>query len=181
MVLPKIYAISDSKISLDNLSKKMLSKKKGDLMQVRAKKESLTNIKKKLQDSIRGNVLINSSSFDDSDIQPFLGIHLTSLDLFNVDLIKQMKRQGAKCLSASCHNEEEIEQANEVGCNFITLSPVHQASCHPDAPTLGWEKFSQLATKANMPVYALGGQTLHTLQTALKFGGYGVAGISGFW
>ena len=125
--------------------------------------------------------MINSSSFGDSDIYPFCGIHLTSLDLFNQDLIKQMNHRGVTFFSALCHNEEEVERANKVGCSFITLSPVYQASCHPEVPTMGWEKFSRLAKQANMPVYALGGQTISTLKTALKFGGYGVAGISDFW
>lgn len=181
MSLPRTYAITGNEENLEALSGMLKMRQPGELSQIRAKSLTLTTLKHELGHLVNGVVLINSSSFDGTEFIPFHGVHLTSADVKKDSLINEMRKFGARLIAASCHNEDEVHSANKAGCDFITISPVNVASCHPEAPTIGWKRFSELAALANMPAFALGGQQLDDLPVAIRFGGYGIAGVSGFW
>jgi len=85
--------------------------------------------------------------------------------------------QKSKWFGVSCHNSYEIERAEALGADFITLSPVLPTATHPEASPLGWEVFQRLVQQANIPVYALGGMMKEYQQAALRIGAQGVAGI----
>ncbi|MDX2422332.1 MAG: Nudix family hydrolase [Amphritea sp.] len=109
-------------------------------------------------------------------------IHLSS------DRLQQLDRQGpdscdlfsGRWLGASCHSLEQIQQAERVGVDYITLSPVQQTPSHPDTAPLSWDKFAQLVNQSRLPVYALGGVSLDDLEKTIDVGGQGIAAISGF-
>ena len=82
---------------------------------------------------------------------------------------------------ASCHNRLELEKAEAIGCDYVTLSPVLDTKTHPNITTLGWDQLQELTQQTFMPVYALGGQSQQTLNRALDAGAFGIAGISGLW
>ncbi|MCG8434762.1 MAG: Nudix family hydrolase [Gammaproteobacteria bacterium] len=105
------------------------------------------------------------------------GLHLNARRLMTL----RSRPEGMQWVSASCHNLSEIHRANSLELDFITISPVKSTSSHPAAKLLGWEKFSELASSANMPVYALGGVDQSDLPTAWRFGACGIAAISSFW
>ena len=179
--MPKLYSISSNEDDLDLIARTVSRKKTGDLIQIRAKMHTLTSLKGILSSDICGIFLVNSSSYDGTTLHPFQGIHLTSQDSKDMELIKELRKHGIKYISASCHNEEEIAVANGVGCDFITISPIGMASCHPDFKPIGWKQFSKLSALADMPAFALGGQNISNLLVARKFGAYGISGVSGFW
>ena len=83
-------------------------------------------------------------------------------------------------LSASCHSQLELAQAQVLGVDFVTLSPVLPTRSHPGAATLGWSTFRQLVGQTNLPTYALGGLGWDDLAIAQQNGAQGVAGISLF-
>jgi 8-oxo-dGTP diphosphatase len=83
-------------------------------------------------------------------------------------------------LAASCHNQEELQMAAHLGCDFVTVSPVCETLSHPHTPFLGWPNFKVLAHNTQLPVYALGGMQESDLDIALKCGAAGIAGISLF-
>lgn len=60
---------------------------------------------------------------------------------------------------ATAHDRAEIEAANTIGADAVTLSPVFATHSHPDARALGPERFRALAALAQIPVIALGGMT----------------------
>ena len=60
-------------------------------------------------------------------------------------------------VSASCHNLEEIKQAEKYGADFVFLSPVFPTQSHPGAPSLGAETFLNISAQTSLPVIALGG------------------------
>lgn len=62
-------------------------------------------------------------------------------------------------LFATAHDVTEIVAANLAGAKAVFLSPVFPSCSHPGAPSLGPERFRELAAKAEMPVIALGGMT----------------------
>lgn len=84
-------------------------------------------------------------------------------------------------ISASCHNEEELQQAAAIGVDFAVLSAVLPTQTHPDRSPLGWERFAQLVKGAPFPVYALGGVNQDHIRQSALMGGQGVAAITAFW
>ena len=106
----------------------------------------------------------------------FQGLHLTSRDL----LALTQRPDGVRWLAASCHNPTELAHAQQIGVDFAVLAPVLPTLTHPDADTLGWEKFAEWVTGINIPVYALGGMTIGSLGTARAAGAQGIASIRAF-
>ncbi len=108
-------------------------------------------------------------------IQPAC-IHLNSLQLSSLEA-----RPACELLSASCHGPEEIRRAEQLGADFIVLSPVQATRSHPDVEPLGWPAFSDMVAECRMPVYALGGVSRQHTSTAWQAGGQGIAAISALW
>lgn len=106
------------------------------------------------------------------------GIHLTS------DRLMGLQRRPIaqdKWLSASTHDARQLDQAGRIGCDFVTLSPLRTTPSHPDVPPLGWHDFQQMAERAAMPVFALGGMTRFDASHARAVGAQGIASIRDFW
>ncbi|NOQ64584.1 MAG: Nudix family hydrolase [Methyloprofundus sp.] len=104
------------------------------------------------------------------------GLHLTSFDLMSLS-----QRPDTQALvAASCHNLDELHQAESLGLDFAVLSPIMKTSSHPEAKVLGWEKMQSYIQDINMPVFALGGMTKQSCEKATNLGAQGVAGISLF-
>lgn len=103
-------------------------------------------------------------------------IHLNSHKLAGLN-----ERPACDLLSASCHTVEEMKKAEELGADFIVLSPVQATSSHPDTQPLGWGRFSEMIANINVPVYALGGVARDDTKQAWLSGGQGIAAISALW
>lgn len=104
------------------------------------------------------------------------GIHLTSQDLMAI----QTRPANIKWLAASCHNLKELNHAEQIGIDFVVLAPVLATQSHPETPPLGWQQFTEWVNECNIPVYALGGQTLVHKTIAQQAGGQGIAAIRAF-
>ena len=105
------------------------------------------------------------------------GIHLRSQVLMQLN----SRPLGMdKLVGASVHNAAQLHQANKLGVDFMVLASVLPTTTHPDAISLGWQAFAQLASLAACPVYALGGLRKEDLPVARQHGAQGIAGISAF-
>ncbi len=104
------------------------------------------------------------------------GVQLTATQLAEVS-----ERPAVNWCAASCHNAEELRRAEALGCDFALLSPVMRTQSHPGAPHLGWEKFSNLAAGASIPVYALGGLLREDMQLAWQHGAHGISILRQAW
>jgi 8-oxo-dGTP diphosphatase len=102
-------------------------------------------------------------------------LHLTSERL---QRLSDRNEFGGRWLSASCHNAEQMRQAEAKGVDFITLSPVLPTASHPGESALGWEAFAELTVECTLPVYALGGLGEADLSRAREQGAQGIAAIS---
>ncbi len=111
----------------------------------------------------------------------FDGYHLDSKKLSILSAEPSSVRNDGKLLSASCHNEKELQKAIKLNADFVVLSPVQKTASHPEIPALGWQAFSAMVEPINVPVYALGGVAEGDIETAWKQGAQGVAAISAFW
>jgi 8-oxo-dGTP diphosphatase len=114
--------------------------------------------------------------------EEFKGLHLTGSDLYNQDYVEKFRQDYPSAwLSASCHNNDDVRQANQLKLDFMVLSPVQKTESHPEAEPMGWEKFNQLVNEAMMPVYALGGVSENDLSSAQLYGAQGIAAIRSLW
>lgn len=124
------------------------------------------------------DLLINSAVPDARGLARRLGagVHLTARDL-----AAEAGQQGGDIpLAASCHDADELAQAEARGVGFVVLGPVQATRSHPDAPPLGWDGFSRLRETSSLPIYALGGLGPGELAHARRHGAQGIAGIRGF-
>ncbi len=106
------------------------------------------------------------------------GLHLSSKML--EDLQTRPVDNNA-LLSVSCHTDKEIEKAKLLNADIVLLSPVKETRSHPGIKGIGWQKFSDISSTLNTPVYALGGMSAADLADAKVAGAQGVAAISSFW
>ena len=107
-----------------------------------------------------------------------VGAHLTSPQL------SQFQRRplaSDRLLSAACHTLEDVRQAERLEVDFALLGPVNPTASHPTTAPLGWHATREIARAAQLPIYALGGQGIATLATAVDNGCLGIAAIRGLW
>ncbi|MGJ0430257.1 Nudix family hydrolase [Methylobacter sp.] len=180
--LPAYYAILDDvdeSLLLVNLQK--ILDRGVRLIQARLKTAPRQAVEKFIERAYplcqeRGALLLVNSAVAAACELDASGIHLTSRHLMALG-----QRPGnIKWLAASCHNLQELQHAQAIGVDFAVLAPVLPTQTHPGAQALGWQQFAELVSKANLPVYALGGMSLSCLLTARQAGGQGVAAIRAF-
>lgn len=179
--LPSYYAILDD-ADESNLIKNLnaLLKQEMKLIQVRFKRLPQTAVNTFVEQAFplcqqHKAVLMLNSTCVATGIKAH-GIHLTSRDLLALD----KRPEGIEWLAASCHNLKELLHAQSIGADFAVLAPVLPTPTHPDADVLGWDRFAELVSQVNIPIYALGGLRKVDLNRAQCQGGQGIAAIRAF-
>ena len=127
----------------------------------------------------------NLDSFYQMDdlVSKSYGAHFTSSLLVKLkkdDLHKHIENE--KIFGGSCHNEEEISFASNLGLNYCILGPVKDKLVDKKIITkgMGWDRFSDMAKKSPIKSYAIGGLSNDDLEIASKHYACGIAGISMF-
>lgn len=80
-------------------------------------------------------------------------------------------------IAVSAHTADELALARLLGADFAVLGHVLETPSHANQSALGWDSFQALAEAAGIPVFAIGGQSNHTLALAQQHGAHGIAGI----
>lgn len=182
LALPSIYAVTrtvetDMEASLSSIGQTLGNGVK--LLQIRQKAMSHDQLEQfskavlRLARNHQTTVLINENIPLAQALQAD-GVHLTSAQLLSLN-----SRPDIGWCGASCHNEQELQRAEQLGVDFVTLSPVQPTLSHPGAPSLGWEGFTALIQDYPLPVYALGGLLPADLKTAQEYGAHGIAMMRG--
>jgi len=83
-----------------------------------------------------------------------------------------------KIIGASCHDDDEYQQAVEKQLDFVIASPVLNSASHPENRGMGWAAFSGLAQQGLLPCFAMGGLNQNDFDQARRSGAYGIAGIN---
>ena len=102
------------------------------------------------------------------------GLHLSS-----ARLMSSSQRPPFEWVGASCHNREQLQQAQTLNLDYAVLSPIKNTLTHVDAEPLGWSVFSDLMPE--LPVYALGGMQYKDLAAAQAHGAHGIAMMRSPW
>ena len=187
--LPPCYAILDDvdeSLLLVNLQKILTRGIK--LIQLRLKTLPPEAIEKFVEQAYplckqQGALLLMNSAVKNAENFAVDGIHLTSWHLMSATRQSAFTRSTSKqayWVAASCHNLQELQHAEKIGVDFVVLAPVLATKTHPEMEPLGWEHFTDLVSKVNLPVYALGGLSESGLDVALQAGAQGVAAIRAF-
>ena len=183
--LPTNYAISNSYELGEELFFELLIHALGNglkMIQLRETQyseeafEIFANNVIKMATPFGAKIFINSSNKFDQTKLNVAGIHLNSADLMQL----QIKPEGILC-GASCHNSEELARAEALGLDYVMLSPVQMTNSHPNAVSLGWNKFADMIAGYSLPVYALGGMKFSDLHKAKMHGAHGVAMLRSAW
>ena len=127
----------------------------------------------------------NLDSFHQMDdlVSKSYGAHFTSsllMELKKDDLHKHIENE--KIFGGSCHNEEEISFASNLGLNYCILGPIKDKLIDEKIVTrgIGWRKFSDMAKKSFIKTYAIGGLKNNDFEIACNSFASGIAGISMF-
>ncbi|MEQ1813421.1 MAG: Nudix family hydrolase [Candidatus Nitrotoga sp.] len=184
--LPVHYAISNvAELGIQEFLKRLQQALDNGLrlLQIREKNLPYPELKKLAQQIIdlahahHAQVLINQDIELAREIGAD-GVHLTSAQLMSLSTRSHLAHPGLEWCAASCHNENELLQANALGLDFVVLGPVLPTRSHTGAPHLGWPAFATLAANSAIPVYALGGLKYNDLENAHQHGAHGVALLS---
>jgi 8-oxo-dGTP diphosphatase len=106
------------------------------------------------------------------------GVHLNSERLM---ALSGRPLSGDYLVAASCHDEKQLLHAQQLGVDFVVVSPVRPTASHPGVNTLGFSGLHALAEQAAIPVYALGGMQTEHLMASFEHGAQGIAAIRGLW
>lgn len=184
LLLPDIYVISrPENPDINTISKIINECKHLPMMQLRLENNNydyLTNIINRIQENnIEGNLqLILNGVPEDAERYHIHGVHLKAQRLFEYAF---RPLSGDYILGASCHNEVELEQAQNLDVDYVFISPVKHTATHPDRDPLGWQAFKRLCAKSSKPVYALGGMQPVDLAVARQNGAKGIAMKEAVW
>jgi 8-oxo-dGTP diphosphatase len=172
LTLPVIYNILNYDLDFwHNLEQK---KHQMQMLQLRSKTDvKSSKIEKIYQICQKNNIkLILNIPNTKENLKFCDGYHITSKNLTNPEIYI------TKIISCATHNENEIQLANQINADIITLSPVRTTTTHPNATTLGLKQAGVLAKNSNALVYFLGGMQKNDVSLAQKNNAFGVAGIT---
>ena len=89
------------------------------------------------------------------------------------------RRWNSPCalLCVAAHSPKALSKAAAASADFALLSPVFKTKSHNENNAIGIHRFASWASKAQLPVYALGGITLQNKTRILATGAVGWAAI----
>lgn len=183
LTLPPIYAISNAAEMGDAAFLQALERQLKDGLRLVQFREHLEDPRRiriaeqalSLAQLFGAKMLVNG----DIELAKRIGAH--GVHLPSRVLMQLQQKPRDLMVAASCHNAQELAQAQKLGLDFAVLSPVKPTQSHPDALALGWQQFTQLIEKIEIPVYALGGMTLEDLPPAWACGARGIAMQRAVW
>lgn len=85
---------------------------------------------------------------------------------------------GVRFAGVSAHSATGARRAAKAGARYATFSPVFETRTHPDAVPTGIDPLRLAASRAGIPVLALGGMTPPRARIARLVGAHGAAAIS---
>ena len=136
--------------------------------------------------ALRTALLVNSRSDIAMAVQAH-GVHLRSDDIHPWELReiwsrvnRGNQRGGARAphplIGVSCHSLAQVANAAQEGADFAVVAPVFEKKGAPNAIPRGLEWLRE-ASRASIPVLALGGVTLSNARACLEAGAAGIAAI----
>lgn len=108
-------------------------------------------------------------------------LHADALHL-PLHLLRDLNSTQKACFSrlgASCHSVSDAEEAEALGCTYITAGHIFATDCKKGAPPRGLSFLADICGAVHIPVYAIGGMTGENHSLALRAGAAGSCIMSG--
>jgi len=84
-------------------------------------------------------------------------------------------------MGVSTHNVDEVQEAEDAGADFVVFGPVYETGTKKQyGPPVGLGSLTEVCSRFQVPVLALGGINESNFREALSTGAAGIAGISIF-
>ncbi|MBT6587952.1 MAG: thiamine phosphate synthase [Rhodospirillaceae bacterium] len=106
------------------------------------------------------------------------GVHLPQWQTAHAPVMPRHMGKPGWIITAAAHSQTALLRAARRGVHAALLSPIFPTASHPGAPVLGPIRFSRLIGQVPLPVYGLGGITVHNGLRLNNSGAVGLAAIS---
>jgi thiamine-phosphate pyrophosphorylase len=187
MILPKLYAITDTELS--NCSQVEIVERLlaggARLIQLRDKEASAKELFEAAQACLKltraaGATLIINDRVDIALAADADGVHLGQDDLSVAEARALLGPN--KIIGVSTHSLVQVEAALVTSANYIAVGPIFPTTtkANPD-PVVGLELLRQARRLTSLPLVAIGGITLETAREVLAAGAQSVAVISALY
>ena len=114
-----------------------------------------------------------------ADVAIELGAENIHLPLHMLRGMDEKKKERFKEIGASCHSAEEAQEAEKLGCTYITAGHVFATDCKKGLPPRGLTFLQAVCQSVSIPVYAIGGIGSENIDSVRKTGAKGACIMSG--
>ena len=113
-----------------------------------------------------------------ADTAENLGAQALHLPLGMLRSLPQRQRAQFPVLGASCHSLEDVEEAADLGCTYVTLGHIFATDCKKGVPPRGIALLEEVCVQSPVPVYAIGGISPENLREVQEAGASGACLMS---
>lgn len=109
-----------------------------------------------------------------------LALHAEAIHL-PLQLLRGMsegEKAGFRSIGASCHSAEEAQEAQRLGCTYITAGHIFDTDCKKGLPGRGLSFLMDVRDAVSIPVYAIGGICKDNIAAVRSAGADGVCLMS---
>lgn len=89
------------------------------------------------------------------------------------------ERAAFTMLGASCHSIEEAQEAEALGCTYITAGHIFETCCKQGLPGRGLDFLAEVCRSVKIPAYAIGGISPENIAAVRAVGAKGACVMSG--
>lgn len=108
-----------------------------------------------------------------------LGVGALHLPLPILRALSRQQRESFRILGASCHSVEEAQEAEDLGCTYVTAGHVFVTDCKRGLEPRGLLFLQAVCRSVHIPVWAIGGIAPENIRAVLDTGARGGCVMSG--
>ena len=108
-----------------------------------------------------------------------LGAENLHLPLHILRGMEEKKKRQFRNIGASCHSVAEAQEAERLGCGYITAGHVFVTDCKKGLAPRGLDFLQAVVESVSIPVYAIGGINRENIAAVRKTGAAGACVMSG--
>jgi thiamine-phosphate pyrophosphorylase len=105
------------------------------------------------------------------------GVHLAERDLARAPSVR--RRRPEWLITGATHSQAALKTGREAGLDAAVISPVFAPGSTSGSAPLGVEGLTALIRSAEMPAYALGGLSAHSVTRLVGSGACGICAVGG--
>ena len=109
-----------------------------------------------------------------------LGVRRIHLPLAALRKISAADKKFFDVIGASCHSIDEMREAQNLGCTYVTAGHVFATDCKKNLAPRGLKFLAEIVDAASVPVLAIGGITAENISQVKSVGAAGACIMSGF-